>query len=166
VQCDRPVTLVGNDGRVLWRERSNLVCSEHKIWRKEIEDKPGTLAATLEPLAAAGANFQVVMGYRYPGAPMKVAVELFPITGNKVKSAAQQAGLSLASMPALLVEGDDRPGLGGVLTKAIAEAGVNLDSLVAQAVGKKFSAVCGFENEEAARKGASAIRKAATASKR
>jgi hypothetical protein len=137
-----------------------------KIWRKEIEDKPGTLAAVLEPLANAGANLQVVMGYRYPGEPAKAAVELFPITGKKVTAAAQQAGLAVASIPALIVEGNDRPGLGCAFAKAIADAGVNLDFMVAQVIGKKYSAVLGFANEEAARTAASAIRKAASAKKK
>jgi hypothetical protein len=137
-----------------------------KIWRKEIEDKPGTLAAVLEPLANAGADLQVVMGYRYPAQPAKAAVELFPVAGKKVTAAAQQAGLAIASIPALVVEGNDRAGLGCAFAKAIADAGVNLDFMVAQVIGKRYSAVLGFENEEAARKAASAIRKAASAKKR
>ena len=37
------------------------------LWRAEVDNQPGMLAQTLEPLAAAGANLQVVMGYRLPG---------------------------------------------------------------------------------------------------
>ena len=37
------------------------------LWRKEIENRPGALAAVLAPLAEAGADLQVVMGYRHPG---------------------------------------------------------------------------------------------------
>ena len=37
------------------------------LWRKEIDNRPGMLANTLEPLSEAGADLQVVMGYRYPG---------------------------------------------------------------------------------------------------
>jgi hypothetical protein len=37
------------------------------LWHKEIDNRPGMLASTLEPLAEAGADLQVVMGYRYPG---------------------------------------------------------------------------------------------------
>lgn len=34
------------------------------LWRKEVESQPGVLAATLKPLAEAGADLQIVMGYR------------------------------------------------------------------------------------------------------
>jgi hypothetical protein len=37
------------------------------LWRKEAENTTGLLAQTLEPLAKAGANLGVVMGYRLPG---------------------------------------------------------------------------------------------------
>jgi len=36
------------------------------LWRKEIDNRPGMLASTLEPLPEAGADLEVVMGYRYP----------------------------------------------------------------------------------------------------
>ena len=37
------------------------------LWRKELENRAGTLSETLEPLAKAGADLQIVMGYCYPG---------------------------------------------------------------------------------------------------
>ena len=53
------------------------------LWRKELENKTGTLAGTLEPLAKTGADLQLVMGYRYPGESTKAAVELYPIGSKK-----------------------------------------------------------------------------------
>ena len=50
------------------------------LWRKEVENKTGVLAQTLEPLAKAGADLHVVMGYRYPGDESKAVVELYPIS--------------------------------------------------------------------------------------
>ena len=41
------------------------------------------LASTLEPLAEAGADLQVVMGYRYPGRTDKAAIKLHPVSGRK-----------------------------------------------------------------------------------
>jgi hypothetical protein len=81
------------------------------LWRKEVENRPGALAATLAPLAGAGASLQLVMGYHFPGRESRAAIELYPIAGRKVTAAARSAGLAAASIPALLVEGDDRPGL-------------------------------------------------------
>ena len=35
------------------------------LWRKEVENQVGTLADTLEPIAKAGTNLRVLMGYRH-----------------------------------------------------------------------------------------------------
>jgi len=135
------------------------------LWRKELENKAGTLAGTLEPLAKAGADLQIVMGYRYPGEGTKAAVELYPIVGRKTTQAAQGAGLAVATIPALVVAGDDRPGLGHAIAKAMAEAGINLDFLVAQVIGRKYSAVIGFENDADAMKASALIKKVAAKKK-
>ena len=50
------------------------------LWRKEIDNRPGMLANTLEPLSEAGADLQVVMGYRYPGGKDSAAIELHPVS--------------------------------------------------------------------------------------
>lgn len=135
------------------------------LWRKELENRAGTLAETLEPVAKAGADLQVVMGYCYPGDRSKAAVELFPIAGKKATAAAQGAGLAATNIPALHVEGDNRAGLGHAITRALADAGVNLDFLVAQVIGRKVSVVLGFENDDAADQASALIKKAAARKK-
>jgi hypothetical protein len=130
------------------------------LWRKELQNRPGTLAEALEPVAKAGADLQVVMGYCYPGDRSKAAVELFPVSSKKPTAAAQAAGFGPAGVTAVQVEGDNLAGLGHALTKALADAGVNLDFLVAQVIGRKYSAVMGFENEADAAKAIPLIKKA------
>jgi len=130
------------------------------LWRKEVENKTGVLAQTLEPLAKAGADLHVVMGYRYPGDESKAVVELYPISSKKSIAAAQQAGLSASTIPTLLVEGDNKPGLGCAIAQAIADAGVNLSFLVTQVIGRKYSAVIGFANDEDANRATALIKKA------
>ena len=136
------------------------------LWRKEVENKPGALASTLASLASAGADLQVVMGYRYPGEKSKAAVELYPVTAMKSVAAAREAGLTASSIQAFLVEGDNLPGLGHAISQAIADAGINMDFVVAQVVGRKYSAIFGFESEADATKGAAVIKKAAAAKKK
>ena len=133
------------------------------LWRKEVENRPGALASTLESLAGAGADLEVVMAYRYPGEESRAAVELYPVTAMKSVAAAKEAGLAASSIPAYLVEGDNRPGLGHAISKAIADEGINMDFVVAQVIGRKYSAIFGFESEADATKGAAAIKKAAAA---
>ena len=136
------------------------------LWRKEVDNQAGMLAGTLEPLARAGADLHVVMGYRYPGNEAKAVIELHPLAGRKVTSAAQQVGLAASSIPTLLVEGDNKPGLAHKIAQAVAEAGVNLSFLVAQVLGKRFVATLGFETEADAKKAVSLIKNAASVQKK
>jgi len=50
--------------------------------------------------------------------------------------------------------------------KAIGDAGINLGFLVAQVVGRRYSAVVGFENEADANNAAALIKKATAARKK
>jgi hypothetical protein len=136
------------------------------LWRKEVENRAGILANALAPLASAGMDINLVMAYRFPGEASKAAIELYPVTGRKSATAAKEAGFSASSIPALLVEGDNRTGLGYETAQAIANAGINMDFLVAQVIGRKFSAVFGFESDADASKCAAIIRKAAAAKKK
>lgn len=136
------------------------------LWRKEVENAPGVLAGTLEPFAKGGADLHVVMGYRYPGTENKAAIELYPIAGKKLVGAAQAAGLSASAIPTLLVEGDNKPGLGHAIAQAIAGAGINLAFLVAQVIGRRYAAVLGFETEADAKKAAPLIKKVTAGKKR
>jgi len=136
------------------------------LWRKQLENKTGVLAQTLEPLAKAGTDLLVVMGYRHAGDDTRAAVELYPIASKKSVDVAQQAGLAASSIPTLLVEGDNRKGLGYAIAQAIAESGVNLAFLVAQVVGRRYSAVLGFESEADAKTAVALIKKATTKKKK
>ncbi len=136
------------------------------LWRKEVLNQAGTLAETLEPISKAGANLRVLMGYRYPGDATKAAIELYPLAGKKVTAAAAGMGLVASQIPALLVEGDDKPGLGLAIAKAISGAGVNMTFFVGQVVGRRYSAVLGFETESDAKTAAPIIKKAAASKKR
>jgi hypothetical protein len=136
-----------------------VTVKEVTLWRREIENRPGMLAQVLEPLAGS-ADLQVLMAYRYPGDETRGAVELFPIAGKKATKAAEAAGLSRADIPALLVEGSNRAGIGYESATAIAAAGINLAFLVAQVIGSRFSAVYGFDSEADRRKAVSLLRKA------
>lgn len=118
------------------------------LWRREIENRPGVLAQVLEPLAGKGLDVQILMAYRFPGDETRGAVELYPVTGKRAAAAAEAAGLTTApDIPALLVEGPNRAGVGAETTRAIAAAGVNLAFLVAHVIGSKFAAVYGFDSD-------------------
>src|SRR3972149_4300424 len=130
------------------------------LWRKEVENRAGVLANALAPLAHAGTDIHVVMAYRFPGQESKAAIEFYPVTGKKSVTAAKEAGFHASFISALLVEGDNRAGLGYATAQAIANAGINIHFVVAQVVGRKYSAVFGFESDADATKCAAIIRKA------
>ena len=136
------------------------------LWRKEVDNRPGMLASTLQPLTEAGADLQVVMAYRYPGGEDKAAIELHPVSGRKPNAAARAAGLAPSSISVLLVEGDNKPGLGHAIAKALGEAGINMSFVMAQVVGRKYAAVFGFENQADANKAATLIKKSAAGGKK
>jgi hypothetical protein len=136
------------------------------LWRKEVAHEPGVLADVLEPLAEAGANLRVVMGYAIPGRSRQAAVELFPVTGPKAIRAAKGANLAASPISCLLVEGDDRSGLGATMARAVAAAGINISFLMAEVIGRKFSAVFGFESDGDAASAARAIKAATKAPKK
>ncbi len=133
------------------------------LWRAEVDNQPGMLAQTLEPLAAAGANLQVVMGYRLPGDRARAAIEVFPVSGARALSEAQAAGLREAAISALHVEGDNRAGLGHAMAKALADAAINIEFFIAQVLGGRHTTVIGFESREDADRAVPLIKGAAAA---
>lgn len=103
------------------------------LWRREIENRPGALAGVLQPLATTKADLQVLMAYRFPGDENRGAVELFPVTGKKAIAAASDAGLTRADdIPAVLVQGPNRAGIGYQASRAIAEEGLLSPPLLLQ----------------------------------
>jgi hypothetical protein len=131
------------------------------LWRKEIEHRSGELASTLQPLLGAGADLKVVMGYRFGPDLSMAAIEVWPIVGRKAIAAARQGGLSASSIPGLIVEGDDKPGLGYAIASALGAAHISLNFVVAQVIGRRYSAVFGFESETDAAQAARLIKKVA-----
>jgi hypothetical protein len=136
------------------------------LWRRHLDNRPGALAQVLEPLASAGADLQVAMGYRIPGRESEAVLELAPVTGRSSTGAAQKAGLQPSGIPTLVVEGDNSPGVGLAQSRALAEAGINLAFLIAQVMGRKVSAVFGFETQEDADRAAKILKRAAPARKK
>jgi hypothetical protein len=140
-----------------------LTVKKITLWRREMEERPGALAEALAPLAEGGADLRIVMGYRYPGPSTKAAVEVYPVATKKIADAARRAGLSPSSIPALLVEGDNRGGLGHAFSRAIADSGISMNFLVAHVIGRRYSACIGFDTDADAAAATTVIKKAAAA---
>jgi hypothetical protein len=81
-------------------------------------------------------------------------------TRKKMAAAAEAAGLKPSLTPTLLVQGDDRPGLEHAMARALGDAGINLVFLVAQVIGRRYSAVFRFESAADAQRAVGLLKKA------
>jgi hypothetical protein len=136
------------------------------LWRRDLENTPGALATVLEPVARAGADLQVAMGYRIPGQEDRAVIELAPVQGRRSTSAAEAAGLTPSEIPTLVVQGDNRAGLGHRLAQEMGNAGINMAFLVALVVGRRYAGVFGFESQDDAKKAADIIKRSSAPAKR
>jgi hypothetical protein len=144
----------------------SFTVSKVDIWSCKIEDKPGGLAKVLGALGKAGANLDCVIARRDDAKAGSGVVFLTPVKGAAARKAAQAELVTPAkNIATLKVEGDDTAGLGGRITAAIAEAGINLRGVSAAVIGKKFAAYLGFDSAADATKAARAL-KALSSSKK
>ena len=121
------------------------------VWRTEVENRPGEMARALKALAKQ--DLDIVIGYN--GAVIDIA----PVVGKTAAIAAKSAGFKPLPTPMILVEGKNRPGVAFDCARALGDAGISMDSLVAQVAGKKFQALFGFTSGADAKKAAKVIRK-------
>src|SRR5688572_9919165 len=129
------------------------------VWAAEIADRTGGLADVLGELAGAGASLDVVLARRTPVRPGGGVVFVTPIKGAKQQNAARSAGFSPANnIGGLRVEGADKPGLGGRIARAVADAGISMRGFNASVLGNKFVAYIGFDSPEDADRAAKAIK--------
>ncbi len=119
------------------------------VWVAEIDDRPGGLADKLDGLAQAGASLEFVISRRAPDKPGKGVVFLTPVRGAKQTRAANEAGFNTTSrIHSVRVSGPDRQGLGVKMTRALADAGLNLRGVSGAAVGRQSVAYFGFDSAE------------------
>ena len=136
-----------------------LQVSSVEVWAGDLRDQPGGLAQVLEALGAAGVDLECVIARRDPSRPGVGEVFLTPLTGRAQQDAARAAGLlPAAELATLRVEGINRSGLGGRITRAVAAAGVNMRGVSAAVVGNRFVTYIGFDNDADAATAARAIK--------
>ncbi len=124
-----------------------------EVWTAELVDKPGSLAAKLEALAAAGASLEFVIARRHTHLPGMGVVYVAPLSGAAQLKAARQAGFSKATeLTALRLEAVDKKGLGAAMTGALAAADLNLRGLSGSTIGKKAVAFLAFDSTADAKK--------------
>ncbi len=137
-----------------------LKITKMQIWAGNISDRPGGLAAVLEPLAEAGTNLDCVIARRQSPGSGEGVVFVTPIKGKKVQQAAGAAGLKAAdNIATLRVEGGNKAGMAAKMASAIGEAGVNMRGFSGFVLGNKFVIYLGFDNTADADTAAKALKK-------
>lgn len=134
--------------------------SRADMWSATIEDQAGGAARALDPLAAAGANFEFAFARRAPEIPGKGLLFVLPVKGAKVLQAAQAAGLARTEgVHTVKVEGADRPGTTTSIARALAEAGISFRAFSATAIGRKFAGYLALDSAEDAARAVSVLKK-------
>lgn len=136
-----------------------LSVKKGSLWRRELENRPGSLAQSLEHLAKKGINLQILTGYSYQSRSGG-AVEIFPIVDAKSEEAAKEAGFAKAdNAPCLIISSNDKAGVIYEITKAIAQDGINLQFVQSQSIENKYVAILGFFSESEANRAAAILEK-------
>lgn len=122
--------------------------SKVDVWVAPIEDRPGGLAARLEGLARAGANLEVILARQDPQQPGGGVVFVTPITGPAQTAAAENVGFRRADRHwTLRIEGPDQPGLGYLVTRTLAAAGISHGGMTIVTMRGQFAGYVTFYSQ-------------------
>ena len=129
-----------------------------EVWTKEIDDRAGSLAAALEPLAKAGVDLVFMIARRYTHQKGKAVVFVGGISG-KATQAAETAGFRRTSdLAGLRVEGPNTPGDAFRVASLLAQAGINLRGVSASVIGPRYVQIMAFDTAADADKAAGVLR--------
>lgn len=132
-----------------------LKVTRMQVWRSAIDDRVGGAADRLEPLARTGADLEFVFARRTPEQPGAGVVYVAPVKGAKVIAAARQAGFSQPEdIYFLRIEGSNKAGLIGAVTRALGDAGISFRGVSAASLGRTGVAHIAFDTAADATKGA------------
>jgi hypothetical protein len=137
-----------------------LKATKAEVWAVSIDDRAGGVADKLEPLATAGANFEMVLARRTPEDKGKGMLFVTPVKGSKVIRAAKQAGMgSPQSIYSVKIEGADQPGLGAKIVRALGDAGISFRGISGVAIGRKFVSYLACDSAEDQAKAIATLKK-------
>jgi len=129
-----------------------------EVWAGDFINRPGMLARVLEALTQAGAQLELLIGRQVTQKTSRIYVA--PLKGKKQKEVANEVGLVPAiGMHALRVEGPDRRGLGAEMSRAVADAGINIRGVTGATIGRKSVFYLGFRTAIEAQNATRSLRK-------
>jgi len=132
--------------------------SRETVWAGDLLNRPGMVARVLEAVRNAGGNLEFVVARKVSANTARLFVA--PVKGAKLVRAAREVGLSPAdSMHTVRILGPDRPGLGADLTRAIADAGINIRGLSSAAMAKQSVCLLAFATDAEAKSAIKVVKK-------
>lgn len=139
----------------------SLKIAKVEVWAADIRNRPGMLARVLEALTNAGAQLEFIVARRVTDNTSRVFVA--PLRSKKERSAAADVGMTQAKgLHTIRIEAPDRIGLAAEISRAVADAGVNIRGVSAATIGKKSVIYMGFATEEELKLGSRVAKKAAS----
>ena len=139
----------------------DLLVERVDVWAATIPDSPGGLADVLTALREAGADLQSIIARRAPEEPGKGVVFVTPLQGDREISAAAQVGFNITRRHhSVRVVGPDRPGAAAVVTRKLADGGINLRGFSASVIGTQFVAYVAVDSLDDANKAVEVLAKA------
>ena len=137
-----------------------LKSTKAEVWAVSVDDRSGGVADKLEPLAKAGANFEMVFARRTPENPDKGMLFVTPVKGAKVTRAAREAGMGTPqTIYSVRIEGADRPGLGAKIARALGNAGISFRGISGIAIGGRFLSYIACDSARDQAKAIAALKK-------
>ena len=134
--------------------------SKIDVWFAEIEDRCGALAEKIEAVAQAGADLEWVIARRAPNHKAGALVFMAPLRGTAQAQAARAAGLARATdVYTLRLEGPNQPGFGAIVTRALADAGVNMRGLSGTGLGRRCALYIALDSSADAEKARRVLKK-------
>ncbi|MGE5288233.1 MAG: hypothetical protein ACM3ML_13750 [Micromonosporaceae bacterium] len=114
----------------------------------EMADQPGELARLCEAMASGGVNLLLCATTHAAGG----VVALIADDEASAQTVLGNAGIEYLMRPALTVRMENKPGIGAVTFRKLADAGVNVDLVLPVRISDElFFAVICVDNEDAAR---------------
>ena len=119
--------------------------SKVEVWAGDIPNQPGTLANVLEAVSNAGTNLEFLIARKVDDNTSRVFMA--PVKGRSQKAASAAGFAKADGLYGIRIAGPDKPGIGAHLTRAVADAGVNLRGASAAAMGKNAIFYIAVESE-------------------
>jgi hypothetical protein len=127
-----------------------LKISSVTVYACDMFNQPGRLSRALEALRNVGANLEFVIGRRVTERSSRVFVA--PLKGaRQIRAAADVEFRPAKGLFVIRVEAPDSPGLGAALTRALADAQINIRGISAAAFKKHSVCYMAFATDAEAK---------------